>query len=285
MRPSPDRHLVRRGGPPRGRRGGRRAGRCRSRRPPSRARRARPSCGPCAAAGSSSRTSSSGSSGVPASASASPAASRAATGANRSRPWNVAETGSSRHGEVEISTASTTPPKRSAAGMQQAVVGADEQAVVERGAQRDGAAPRADLRVDDREVHAGRRVGEGAREHQRAGEDGLARDAVGEVDDARGRALVRDHGVHDADELVRQPVVGEEGDRPRHVPSFSRRPAPRPPARRACGGRPRGRARGRGRAARRWWRARSRRAAGRSSALAPAAASRWRTVEAEVNVT
>ena len=152
--------------------------------------------------------------------------------------------------------------------MQQAVVGADEQAVVERGAQRDGAPPRADLRVDDREVHAGRGVGEGAREHQRAGEDGLARDAVREVDHARGRALVRDHGVHDADELVRQPVVGEEGDRPRHLPTFSRRPVPRPPVRRGCGGRPRGRARARGRAARRWSRGRSRRASGRRGQLA-----------------
>ena len=146
-------------------------------------------------------------------------------------------------------------------GQQQAVVGADEDAVVERGAQRDGAPPRADLRVDDREVHAGRRVGQRPREHQRAGEHGLARDAVGEVDHARGRALVRDHGVHDADELVRQPVVGEEGDGSRHAPTFSRRPVPRPPVRRACAGRPRGRARGRGRAARRSWRARSRRAA------------------------
>ena len=46
-----------------------------------------------------------------------PPARCAATGAKRSRPWKVAETGSSRHGEAEISTASATPPKRSAAGM------------------------------------------------------------------------------------------------------------------------------------------------------------------------
>ena len=44
-----DRHLVPEAGLAPGRRGGRRAGRCRSRRPPSRARRAGPSCGPCAA--------------------------------------------------------------------------------------------------------------------------------------------------------------------------------------------------------------------------------------------
>jgi hypothetical protein len=74
-------------------------------------------------------------------------------------------------------------------GSRRPLSGTDEQAVVQRGAQRDGAAAGADLRVDDREVarRAARR--EGAREHQRAGEDGLARDAVGEVDDAGGRAL------------------------------------------------------------------------------------------------
>ena len=99
-------------------------------------------------------TSSAGSSGVPAEASGAPPASRAATGAKTSRPWNVAETGSSRHGDAEISTASATPPNRSAAAHQQAVVGADEQAVLLDRAQRDRAPPRADLRVDDREVHA-----------------------------------------------------------------------------------------------------------------------------------
>jgi hypothetical protein len=146
------------------------------------------------------------------------------------------------------------PAEALGGGQQEAVVGADEQAVVERGAQRDGAAAGADLRVDDREMDAGRRVGEGAREHQRAGEDGLARNAVGEVDDAGGRAFVRDDGVHDPDELVLQPVVGEEGDRARHAPTFSRLPLPRPPSRRECGGRPRCGARDRGRGARRWWR-------------------------------
>ena len=114
-----------------------------------------------------------GSIGVPASASASPAASRAATGANRSRPWNVAETGSSRHGDVEVLIALDHHAEPLGCGDQQAVVGADEQPVVERGAQRDGAPPRADVGVDDLEVDARWGVGEGAREHQRAGEHGL----------------------------------------------------------------------------------------------------------------
>ena len=59
--------------------------------------------------------SSSGSSGSPASASSAPAARWAATGANTSRPWKVADTGSSRCGERVTSTASATPPQRSQA--------------------------------------------------------------------------------------------------------------------------------------------------------------------------
>ena len=54
-----------------------------------------------------------------------------------------------------MSTASTAPPKRSAA-RKQAVVRADEEAVLLGGPHGDGAPPRADLGVDDREVHAGR---------------------------------------------------------------------------------------------------------------------------------
>jgi SulP family sulfate permease len=72
---------------------------------------------------SSSRTRSAGSSGGPASPSGSSAASLAATGANTSRPWNVAETGSSRQLEAEMSTASTMPPKRSAAGISRPLSG------------------------------------------------------------------------------------------------------------------------------------------------------------------
>ena len=45
----------------------------------------------------------------------SPSARCAATGPNRSRPWNVSETGSSRHGEALTSTTSSIP-SHSAAG-------------------------------------------------------------------------------------------------------------------------------------------------------------------------
>ena len=59
---------------------------------------------------------------------------------------------------------------------QQAVVGADEDAVVLGGAQRHGAALAADLGVDDREVHAGREVGQRAAQHERAGAHVVASD-------------------------------------------------------------------------------------------------------------
>ena len=85
---------------------------------------------------------------------------------------------------------------------QQAVVGPDEQPVLLGGAQRDRAPPRADLGVDDGEVHAGRRERQRALERERPGEHVVARDAVPEVDDARLRAQPRDHPVDHADELV-----------------------------------------------------------------------------------
>ena len=44
----------------------------------------------------------------------------------------------------------------------------------------------------------------------------LARDAVRDVDDAGVGDDPRDHAVHDADELVTEPVVGDEADRARH---------------------------------------------------------------------
>ena len=71
---------------------------------------------------------------------------------------------------------------------QQAVVGPDEDAVVLGGAHRHGAALAADLGVDDREVHAGREVGQRAAQHERAGAHVVAIDAVGDVDDRAPRA-------------------------------------------------------------------------------------------------
>ena len=164
----------------------------------------------------SSATSSAGSSGAPAEASGAPPASRAATGAKMSRPWKVAETGSSRHGEAEISTASATPPNCSAAGAEQAVVRPDQQAALLGGPQRQRPPLGADVGVDDGQVHSGGHVRQRPREHRGAGAHVLARDAVREVDDAGVRADAGDHAVHDADELVGQPVVRQEGDRARH---------------------------------------------------------------------
>ena len=119
-----------------------------------------------------------------------------------SRPWKVAETGSSRHGEAEISTASATPPNRSAAGDEQAVVGPDQQPALLGGPQRQRPSLGADVGVDDGEVHAGGHVRQRPREHRGARPHVLARDAVREVDDARVRADPGDHAVDDADELV-----------------------------------------------------------------------------------
>ena len=116
--------------------------------------------------------------GSPAPASGAPAARCAATGAKRSRPWKVADVGSRRCGERATSTASTAPPKRSTASASRPLSGPDEDALVLGGAHRHGAALAADLGVDDREVHAGREVGQRAAQHERAGAHVVAIDAV-----------------------------------------------------------------------------------------------------------
>ena len=54
-------------------------------------------------------------------------------------------------------------------------------------------------------MHAGQREPAGAHVERR--------DVVGEVDDADVRRDVADHRLHDADELVGEPVVGEEARR------------------------------------------------------------------------
>ena len=95
---------------------------------------------------------------------------------------------------------------------EQAVVGADEDPVLLGGAQRDRAALAADLGVDDREVHARRAVRQRAAQHERAGAHVVAGDAVGEVDDPRLGRDPRDDAVADADEVVVEAVVGQEGD-------------------------------------------------------------------------
>ena len=84
---------------------------------------------------------------------------------------------------------------------QQAVVGADQDPVV-RQPQRDRAALGADVRVDDRQVHAHRHVQDRALQDQRAGANVVALDAVGQIDDRAPRAQRRDHAVADPDEVV-----------------------------------------------------------------------------------
>jgi hypothetical protein len=95
---------------------------------------------------------------------------------------------------------------------EQAVVGPHEQPLLLGAAHRDRAAPPADLGVDDRQVHAGRRERQPAPQHQRPRADVVPRDAVRQVDHARVRGDARDHRVADADEVVVQSVVAEEGD-------------------------------------------------------------------------
>ena len=112
---------------------------------------------------------SSGSSGSPASASGAPAASCGGHRCEHVAPVEGRRDGSRRCGERATSTASTRAPEALDGQRQQAVVGADEDAVVLRRPHRDGAALAADLGVDDREVHAGREVGQCAAQHERAG--------------------------------------------------------------------------------------------------------------------
>ena len=96
-------------------------------------------------------------------------------------------------------------------GDEQAVVGADVEPSVA-AAQRDGAAVAADLRVDDREVDADRHVRQGVGQRGRAFDDRLRPDPVGHVDHLRARRDALDDAVADADEVVLEPEVGEEGD-------------------------------------------------------------------------
>ena len=102
------------------------------------------------------------------------------------------------------------PPRRSDGHQQKAVVRPDVAAAVA-AAQRDRAAIPADSRVDNGKVHADgherQRVGqdEGALQHM------LGKDAVGDVDEVGVGRDPFDHAVADADELVRDAVVGEQG--------------------------------------------------------------------------
>ncbi len=138
----------------------------------------------CAAQAARPGSSASGSSGSPASASSAPRARWAATGAKMSRPWKVADSGSRRWGERVMSTATSIPPQRSAARLQQPVVGADEDPPV-RAAQGHGAPLGAHLRVHDGHVHAHWHVGQRVAQHERALANRVAGHTVGDVDDLR----------------------------------------------------------------------------------------------------
>ena len=75
-----------------------------------------------------------------------------------SRPWKVAETGSSRNVERAMSAAARTPPALLGRGHQQPVVGPDEHAAVSQ-PERDGPALGPDVGVDDGQVDAHRQKG------------------------------------------------------------------------------------------------------------------------------
>src|SRR5690606_24560658 len=71
----------------------------------------------------------------------------------------------------------------------------------------------ADAGVDDRQHDAGAQVADAAGEGEPAAAHVVGGDVVGEVDDGGAGFDRADHRVHDADELVDAPVVGQEGDR------------------------------------------------------------------------
>ena len=70
----------------------------------------------------------------------------------------------------------------------------------------------ADTRVDDRKVAPDRHVRDRVREHERALQDLLRRDPMGDVDDLRLGRDPLDHAVARADEVVLKAEVAQEGD-------------------------------------------------------------------------
>ena len=133
-------------------------------------------------------------SGLPTPASGAPPASAAATGAKMSRPWKVADTGSRRCGERPTSTASTTPPRRSAASDSSPLSGPTRIRSLGRGAQRDRAAGvgAARRRPSDRRRRGARRAGGTGRRCAASGRRRARRDArtpwVTSITRARGQS-------------------------------------------------------------------------------------------------
>ncbi len=154
-----------------------------------------------------------GSIGSPASARVAPSARWAATGAKRSRPWKVAERGSSRNGERESSTASVAPPSRSSARESSPLSGPTRKRPSSAAA---ATARRADPTPGSTTArwtpggHRGRALARAIAPLP----DVLPSDPVGEVDQRRVGGDLGDHRPADAGELVLVAVVGEKGDRP-----------------------------------------------------------------------
>ena len=108
-----------------------------------------------------------------------------------SRPWKVADTGSRRCGERRDVDRLDRAAEALGGQREQPVVGPDEDAVLLGGAHGDRAALAADLGVDDREVHAGREVGQRAAQHQRAGAHVVARRCRGVTSMTRASGAIR----------------------------------------------------------------------------------------------
>ena len=83
----------------------------------------------------------------------------------------------------------------------------------------------ADSGVDHREMHADGEVRERVREHERALQHLLRRDAMRDVDDLRLRRDPLDHAVARADEVVLKPEVAQEGDEHAREVTAATRPA------------------------------------------------------------
>ena len=106
-------------------------------------------------------------------------------------------------------------------GGEQPVVGSDEHRLAVADLDGDGAPIGADAGIDHREHDARREVLRAAGEREAAAANVVGLDLVREVDDGDLGGDRADHRLHDADELVGEAVVGQEGDRV--VPAAHRR--------------------------------------------------------------
>ena len=148
------------------------------------------------------------------SSAASPDASRAAAGANRSLPWNVAPGPGIITSGFSIELMAWAPPIIATAGERRPLSGPTKNpnSVAAAMAAAGGADPRVHDCQHDSRGEILNRPGQG----QGAGSHIAGRDAVSDVDDpGLGRQAV-DHTVDDSDELVEMPEVRQKADRHRH---------------------------------------------------------------------